>query len=210
MNKNNYKIPLKHQLVSNVTLTEHNQMPIVQAYRGEIPQSIESFNRLRNSRHTEKTVHFYIQDAFFECVWNRPYIYLGMLGKFHSVISTDYSLYSDMARPEVEWNSFRNKLLCAWWQKRGIDVIPNVSWWRDCSEYFLLEGFPKKSIISINSTGIGVDAQAKKQWIKGYERVIEVLQPTHIVRYGAQQEGERTDISTYYKNDNYKNVYYGR
>ena len=58
------------------------------------------------------------------------------LQRFSFVISTDFSFYSDMLLPEVMWNTFRNKLLCAWWQKHDL----------------MLEGYPKNFIISITST----------------------------------------------------------
>ncbi len=154
--------------------------------------------------------HHIIADRLFECVWNKPEVYLPMLQKFPFVISTDFSLYSDMLLPEVMWNTFRNKLLCAWWQRHGVNVIPNVSWGKEWSHDFVLEGYPKNSIISINSTGIGTDRTAKALWMKGYQRVLEELHPIHILRYGAMQEGEDVSISTFYKNDNFNSVCHGR
>ena len=108
-----YKIPLKHQLCVEVSFTGKYQMPLVQPYRGEIPEKVLSFNRARGHAPDGSAVHFYIADSHFECVWNRPEVYLPMLQRFPFVISTDYSLYSDMLLPEVMWNTFRNKLLCA-------------------------------------------------------------------------------------------------
>lgn len=205
-----YKIPLKHHLCSEVSFTSRYQMPLVQPYLGEIPEKILSFNRARAHASDGAAVHFYIADGFFECVWNKPEVYLPMLQRFPFVISTDFSLYSDMLLPEVMWNTFRNKLLCAWWQKHGVNVIPNVSWCKEWSYDFVLEGYPKDSIISINSTGIGTDKTAKALWLKGYQRVLEELHPKHILRYGAMQEGEEVSISTFFKNDNFNGVYYGR
>ena len=191
INKNKHKIPLEHQLCTEVTFTSKYQMPLIQPYLGPIPSEIISFNRARGHAIGQKAIHFYIADAFFECVWNRPDVYLPMLQKCPFVISTDYSLYSDMLLPEVIWNTFRNKLLCSWWQKHGVKVIPNVSW-------------------SINSTGIGKDQQAKSLWMQGYEQILKRLEPVHILRYGAMQNGEDTSISTYYKNDNLNGAAYGR
>ncbi|MBO4557522.1 MAG: DUF4417 domain-containing protein [Bacteroidales bacterium] len=192
-------------------MTDRSQMPMIQAYRGAIPEAIVAFHRARRKK-LRKTmaVHFYTDDVHFECVWKRPYMYIRMLQNASFVISTDYSLYSNMSLPEVWWNNYRNKLLCAWWQKHSINVIPNVSWWRGCTNEFILEGYPKESVIAINSTGIGQDTYAKRQWLKGYEKVLETLKPIHILRYGAMQDGENTSISTYYKNDNYNAVTYGR
>jgi len=204
-----HKIPLRHKMCSAVSFTEKYNMPIISPYNGPIPEHIMSFNRVRASKIRNCGVHFYISDSFFECVWNVPEKYLPMLKSLPAVISTDYSLYSDMLMPEVIWNTFRNKLLAAWWQKNGIIVIPNVSWGKDRSFDMCLEGYPKNSIISINSTGLRQDAQAKRLWIEGYYQVIDVLSPTHIIRYGAKQDCELVSISSYHQNDNRNSSGYG-
>jgi hypothetical protein len=185
-------------------------MPLIQPYRGEMPGCVLSFNRARGHKPDGSAIHFYIADSNFECLWNKPTRYLSMLRRFPFVISPDFSLYSDMLLPEVMWNTFRNKLLCAWWQKNSVNVIPNVSWGKQWSLDFTLEGYPKESIIAINSTGIGTDPVAKKLWLNGYERVLHELKPIHIIRYGAPQEGEDYTISSFFQNDNYMSVTYGR
>lgn len=186
-------------------------MPRVKPYLGELPKELISFNRARALRNgADAGVHFYIRDSFFECLWNCPTKYTNMLKKYTCMISTDYSVYANMTMPEVMWNTHRNKLLAAWMQQNGIPVIPNVSWSRDWSYDFCFEGLPKHSIIAINSTGIGKDTFSKSMWIKGYEKVIETLEPIQIVRYGARQEGELETISNYYVNNNRKGENDGR
>lgn len=133
-----------------------------------------------------------------------------MFKKFQGVISTDFSVYADMTMPMVQYNSYRNKLLASWWQKSGIPVIPNVSWSREWSYDFCFEGFPKNSVIAINSTGTGRDKFSKSLWMKGYEQAIKTLQPSHIIRYGVKHPGEWEEISTYFINDNTKFANNGR
>ena len=64
------------------------------------------------------------------------------------------------------------------------------------------DGYPKNSIIAINSTGCVQDKRSKELWHAGYEEVIKRLNPKHIVRYGAKLDGEMESISTYFNNDN--------
>ena len=59
-----------------------------------------------------------------------------------------------------------------------------------------LDGWPTDSVILINSTGIGHDARAKTGFRDCYEAAIDILKPSFILRYGARQEGERTEIKT--------------
>ena len=198
-------------MCKDLSFTDDFQMPRIKPFVGEIPREIVSFNRARVlSYNPNIAVHFYIYDSFFNCVWNAPTNYVEMFKRFWGIISTDYSVYVEMTMPEVMWNSFRNKLIAAWFQKQGIIVIPNVSWSRSWSFDFCFDGFPKNSIIAINSTGLGKDPFSYKLWIEGYQKALEVLNPLKIVRYGAKIDGENEAISFYYPNDNYKSVYYGR
>lgn len=66
---------------------------------------------------------------------------IDMFKGFWGIISTDFSVYADMTKSEVMWNSFRNKLFAAWFQQQGVRVIPNVSWSRSWSYDFVLMGF---------------------------------------------------------------------
>lgn len=208
---NNFKDVLQHELCTGLSFTGGHQMPRVSSYLGELPKELMSFNRARAQKNGANAgIHFYIRDVFFECFWNCPSKYLDLFRKFYCVISTDFSVYANMTMPEVMWNIYRNKLLAAWLQKNGIPVIPNVSWSREWSYTFCFEGFPKHSVIAINSTGIGKDAFSKDMWIKGYEKAIETLEPIQIVRYGAKLGGELESISIYYPNDNFKSANHGR
>lgn len=207
----NYKIPLRHYLCEDLSLTDEYQMPRVKPFEGEIPSEIMSFNRARALKQNPSIgVHFYVHDSFFNCVWNAPTKYVEMFKRFWGIISTDYSVYAEMTISEVMWNSFRNKLLAAWYQKQGVIVIPNVSWSRSWSYGFCFDGFPKHSIIAINSTGIGKDPFSIKLWMEGYQRALEVLEPVKIIRYGAKINGEDEAISIYFPNDNHKSACYGR
>lgn len=207
-----YKIPLQHSLCKDLSYTDKFHMPKVKPYTGPIPTEVISFNRARamSSGKPDAAVHFYIQDVFFNCVWNAPEKYVKMFQRFWGIISTDYSVYADMVMPEVMWNSFRNKLLAAWLQSQGINVIPNVSWGRSWSHELCIDGFPKHSVIAINSTGIGTDSFSKSLWLQGYRKVLESLEPLKVIRYGAKQDGEDESISIFFPNDNYKSVCYGR
>lgn len=99
-------------------------------------------------------------------------------------------------------NSFRNKLLSAFYQRNGIRLIPAPSWGDLPHIELFMEGWPKGSVIAINSTGIGLDKRCRYIWLEGYHAMLDILKPIHIMRYGAYIEGERKEMSTYYPNNN--------
>lgn len=205
---NKYKIPLKHDLCKTLSFTDRYQMAKVKPYVGDVPSDIISFSRARLAAKGRPytAIHFFIYDYFFECVWSSPERYIEMFKRFWGIISPDYSHYANMTMPDVMWNSSRNKKLAAFYQQKGINVIPNVSWSRPWSYDFCFDGVPKKSVIAINSTSVGYDSFSTDLWIRGYEKAIETLEPVKIIRYGAKQKGEDESISVYFPNDNHKLV----
>lgn len=210
--KSGCTVPLNHILCGEVAHTSRFHMPVVAPYLGKIPNDLIAFSRLMSKQKLppQSACHFYIYDKKFERVWNRIEFYTNVLSKYDLVISPDFSVYSDMVIPEVMWNSYRNKIVTAYWQRNGISVIPNVSWSREWSYDFCFEGYPQHSVIAINSTGIRNDPRSTALWASGYRKAVECLKPIHIIRYGARQECEDSSISTYFVNDNKKEVGHGR
>ena len=54
-----------------------------------------------------------------------------------------------------------------------------------CAHFFIelfMEGWPKGSIIAINSTGIGLDKRCRYIWLEGYHAMLDILKPIHIIR----------------------------
>lgn len=204
-------IPYPHKLCAEVSFTETHQMPKMKAYHGDAPEEIVAFHRARYIKgDSSKFIHFFIPDEKFKCFLGNPDRYIELCRRFGGIIAPDASVYAEMPMPFVQHHSCVNKLVGAWLQKQGVNVIPNVSWSHPWSYGFCFDGIPKHSVIAVNSTGIGNDSRAKELWIKGYRQMLEVLHPTLILRYGAKQIGERDDISIYYPNDNFKSAHHGR
>lgn len=193
-----------------INFTSSNEMPVVAAYNSVIPEQIWGINRFSSKRNFSGCPHFFVDDRLFNSFWPASYKSLQWITRFQRVISPDFSVYADMTDAEVRFNLWRNHYLAALWQKFGVEVIPNVSWAGKKSLDYCTEGLPKGSVIAINSTGIGKDKWSKQLWQNGYHLVLDELQPKHILRYGAKQPDEAEHISTYYQNDNFKSVYYGR
>lgn len=196
---------LNSVLCKGIEFTSRNQFPIVEPFSGTVPEILCSVHRLRKKPETllrDLCGHFFTTDSNFEAFWNYPFRYLRFLQRLRCVISTDFSLYTNMLLMQKLWNSFRNKLLSAFYQRNGINLIPAPSWGDLANIDLYMEGWPKESVIAVNSTGIGLDKRCRYIWLEGYHAMLEILKPIHIIRYGAYIEGERQEISTYYQNNN--------
>lgn len=197
--------PLNSVLCKGIEFTSRNQFPIVEPFSGTVPEILCSVHRLRKKPEIllrDLCGHFFTTDSNFEAFWNYPFRYLRFLQRLRCVISTDFSLYTNMLLMQKLWNSFRNKLLSAFYQRNGINLIPAPSWGDLANIDLYMEGWPKESVIAVNSTGIGLDKRCRYIWLEGYHAMLEILKPIHIIRYGAYIEGERQEISTYYQNNN--------
>ena len=205
--------PLHSVLCKGIEFTSKNQFPIVEPYSGDLPEILCSVHRLRkkpDSYLRNTCGHFFTSDSNFESYWNNPFRYLRFLQQLGFVMSTDFSLYTNMVLLQKLWNSFRNKLLSAFYQRNGINLIPAPSWGDLVNIELYMEGWPKESIIAVNSTGIGLDKRCRHIWLEGYHAMLDILKPVHIIRYGAYIEGERTEMSTFYPNNNKLGYRYGR
>lgn len=196
---------------NKVTLTDKYKMPIVASYSGPIPERILCYYRsVSNENLTKLGTHFYTGDNRLENVYENPELWLPRLYHSKVVLGMDLSMTTDMPFPLKMYNSFRNKLFMSYLQHLGIKVIPNICFSQPDTYEFALEGLPRYSIIAVNSTGLRHDKEAKSLWEQGYIYMLERLEPIHILRYGAIQECERREISTYYSNDNHNAANYGR
>ena len=200
--------PLHLHICNGIQFTSKYQLPIVKPEILAIPGDMKAFYRLKNSaKQYQKDIvaHFYTPDSNFEKVWNRPHAYIEMFRRFKAIIATDYSILTNMVEIQRFWNDFRNKLLAAFYQKWNVQVIASPSWSFDLHNIErYMEGWPHHSLIAINSTGVCRDLRAKHTWLDGYWAMMDILKPTHILRYGGYIEGENKEISTYYVNNNRK------
>lgn len=197
--------PLHLYLCRELNFTSQNQFPVVLPYLGEIPEIIQSVHRLihKSDTYLQKCCgSFFTSDSNFERFWTYPYKYLNFLRKLQCIISTDFSLYTNMLQMQKFWNSFRNKLMSAFYQYHNIPLIPAPSWGDIKYIDFYMEGWPKNSIVAINSTGVGRDKRSRHIWLDGYYAMLDILAPVFILRYGSMIEGEKKEISRFYPNNN--------
>lgn len=129
-------------------------------------------------------VCFFVDDYQFERIWNEPQINLELLKKFKGLIAPDFSLYRDFPVILNIYNSWRNKLLTAYYQKQGLEVIPTVSWTDEDSYRWCFDGLPMYSILAISSNGCLKDKTARELFVKGYHAMVERLKPIKVLLIG--------------------------
>lgn len=128
---------------------------------------------------------FYIDDYQFERLWNEPQKYLPLLASFKGLIGTDFSMYRDFPTILNIYNCWRNKVLMAYWQSLGLEVIPNVSWSDESSYDWCFDGLPENSVLAVSTNGILKDKTAKALFLAGYREMKTRLKPIKVVVVGS-------------------------
>lgn len=155
-------------------------------------------------RPEDKVVHFYLDDYQFERVWNNPDRYITLLSGFKAVFAPDFSMYTDFPKAVQIFNHYRKMWCAAYWQEHGIRVIPTICWSDEESFDWCFDGIPKHSLVCISTVGgFGNHEDNKAAWLKGYEKCLEVLDPSRIIIFGKDfPEVRRYDTMVVVSNDN--------
>ena len=181
-----------------VNLEENSfQMPIVKKTE-YYPEKLIGFNYAKTSKSFASGIHFYLDDYQFERVWNQPEKYLNLLRRFNFVFTPDFSLYTDMPRPLQIYNTYRNRLLGAYWQLKGVNVIPTISWSDESSFDFAFSGIEQGGVVTVSTIGVLQNAEAKENWVAGMTEMIKRVKPQTILIYGKPIEFGREKINVVY------------
>lgn len=145
------------------------------------------FNYVLSDKHPEgKGVHFFIDDYQFERVWNNPDAYIDKLSKYACVMAPDFSPYGDMPLACQLFNHYRKHWVAAYWQWKGITVIPTIRCSTDeRSMDWYLDGEPEESIVAYSSMWIREDRpDIYEAGEKEFMTMIDTLHPQKVLVYG--------------------------
>lgn len=129
----------------------------------------------------DNTVHFFLDDYQFEPVWSKADQTLSRIQKIGRALTPDFSLYIDYPKALQIFNTYRNRWLGCYWQEKGIDVIPTISWSDEESFAFCFKGVEKGSTVAISTVGT---RYAKEGFILGFEEMIRQIEPEKLIVYG--------------------------
>lgn len=143
-----------------------------------------SFLDAKKQAGPDASCHFYLDDYRFLRVWNNPEQYIPLLSRFRQVLSPDFSLFTDYPKVLQLYNHYRKHWLAAFWQERGVRVIPTICWSTPDSYAWCFDGEPKESVVSVSSTGCCMGAAQKKAFNDGYAAMILALHPSKVIYFG--------------------------
>lgn len=158
------------------TIARNSIMPSALIQWGSRPKLLEV------EEESNTAVHFFLDDYRFESLWRNPERNLDALLRIGLVLSPDFSLWRDMPIAMQIWQVYRNRWLGCFWQAYGIWVIPTISWSQPHA--FCYMGVEPGSIVAISSVGVS-DLLARQLFREGFEKMLNVCQPSAILCYGS-------------------------
>ena len=166
----------------------HWEMPVVE--KQEIPlDGIElisfSDTKANDIHNSQKAVHFFIDDYKFEGVYRNPERSLPRLSQYKFLLTPDYSTYSDMNYWRQLESVAHSRWIGAYWQDQGQLVVPTVSWSDSKSFEFCFDGIEKGSVVAVGMIGC---KRSKSAFLHGYEKMLEVIEPSSIICCGTPFE----------------------
>ena len=185
-------------LVTDADYDGYIELPCIRT-SGKLPNRVITFSKAmaRASKDYDYWVMFYEHDKNFERLWNNPKQYLNKLKKFNGIISPDFSLYRNMPLVMQEWNTYRGRALAFWFQKNGIEIIPNIRWNDERTYEFCFDSVEKNKTIAVGTYGCIKRKADREYFKKGLCELTKRLSPKNIVVYGAAPD----DIFGKYKKD---------
>ena len=192
------------QLVDYVELTKDKwQMPII--YKTDfVPSDMIGFKYVKaDEEKSAKTcgIHCFIDDYQFERLWNRPNEYIELVRPYQCMLSPDFSLYTDMTMPTKIWNVYRSRLIGAYYQTQGIEVIPTVQWAEPETYEFCFKGIERGGTVAVSTIGVKEDPDCLALWNAGMREMIKQVKPKTILVYGGELDFDYGKIKVvYYQN----------
>ena len=134
---------------------------------------------------TQKGVHFFVDDYRFSGIYDNPERTLSRYSQYAFLLSPDFSTYSDMSLWRQLASVAKNRWVGAYWQSKGLTVIPTVSWGLAQSFEFCFDGVEQNSIVAIGMVGC---KQNKLHFLHGYNAMLERIAPSQIICFGTPFE----------------------
>ena len=133
-----------------------------------------------DSENKNKTIHFYTYDWKFEKVFENPEEEFEKLKQYKYILSPDFSLFTNMPLALQIANVFKNRWCGAYWQSKGLKVIPTVSWGDEKSFDFCFEGIEQGSVVAVCTY---YRENCEEEFVFGYNKMLEIIKPSVVICY---------------------------
>lgn len=134
-----------------------------------------------NDENKKKGVHFFVDDYRFEGIYNNPERSLKRYSQYLFLLTPDFSTYADMNLWRQLESVAKNRWVGAYWQSKGLTVIPTISWSDARSFAFCFDGVEQGGTVAVGMIGC---KHSRAGFMRGYNEMLKRLQPNKILVFG--------------------------
>ena len=132
-------------------------------------------------RNKQNGVHHYVDDYRFNSVYDHPDRSLQRYSQYKFLISPEYSTFADMDLWRQIESTGKNRWVGAYWQSKGLLVIPAICWSTPRSYEFCFDAIETGCIVAV---GMIECKTQKKSFLHGYDAMLERISPSGIIVLG--------------------------
>ena len=157
------------------------EMPVIKKTKLDL-DDIEfiGYDKL-NEGQTDKIVHFFLDDYKFEVLWKDPEPRIEKLKEYRAILSPQFSMYTEMPVAVQIHQVFKNRWCGAYFQSKGLKVIPSLVWGEADTFWFSFDGIDEGSVVAVSTIGMRTE---KNLFMAGYKEMLRRIKPNAIICYG--------------------------
>lgn len=183
--KRKMRILNKHLIPSNTPTEGDYQLPIVDPYKGPIPEVFIPISAKVCYRSQFKGVYCHIDDSGFSSTWTRPVEALKKVRQYMVATAPDHTLWVDGLRCENIEQLRKTRTTQRFWQNNGVATIQSASWGdADSIMTYAFDGLAEDSWTSISHQRVGNKTE-QRLFRFGIQTLIEKKHPLGLIIFGA-------------------------
>ncbi len=162
--------------------------------------------KMNDNENKDKSIHFFMHDWKFDNVYDKPEKALEKLDQYYALLTPEFSMYYDMPLARQIDSVFKSRWCGAFWQSQGMLVIPTMLWGTERSYEFCFDGVEEGSVVAVSTYA---REPYKKDFMVGYNKMLEVVKPSAIICYGEpfeEMEGNIKYIDPFNKEELIKKI----
>ncbi len=128
----------------------------------------------------DKTIHFFTYDWKFDKVYEKADDELEKLSQYYCLLSPDFSLFTNMPLALQIESVFKNRWCGAFWQSKGLKVIPTVSWGDERTFDFCFDGIEEGSVVAVCTY---YRENCEEEFMLGYNEMLKRIKPCAVLCY---------------------------
>ena len=126
-------------------------------------------------------VHFFVDDFDFGDPYENPEKTYSLYAQYRFCCTPDYSVYGEMQTWRQIESVAHSRWCGAWWQSKGMKVVPTISWDRYPSYDYCFEGVEEGAVVAVATYAC---RQGRMGFVRGYDAMLERIRPEAVICYG--------------------------